>query len=194
MTKSAGQAVHEKPFTRSEADEIARAIATAAADQILARAAEADELGLPFAGSFDVEIEYEGKTYGVTLSSPSAENGNGWVVDIQLDDYLYSLTIKPPPGDSTVWHMRLTRQKLTTPPSLVFEIASFTYVNMQNWQAHIGLPQPIVFESFTIKELSLTISRGTLLLPLKPVEPAIPLVPVESVEAAGHERRRAARK
>jgi hypothetical protein len=135
MARNSEHAAHEKSVTRSEADEIARAIATAAADQILARAAEADATGLPFNGELELEVKYGG--------------------------YTYLLKIKLPTEQSSSWLIEVARKKSDDPNAKYQPIADFVYVARDRWLALVGLPQPLSFGGATIEKLKLTVSKGS---------------------------------
>lgn len=155
--------------TDAGAQRIAAAAAeqiAAAAEQIAAGAAAAADAP-PVTGAFTVEVEFNGTTYALVVTGPTADNDNSWVASFTYQTTSYEVTVRPPSDEIPGWFFSLQRVNGTDR----FTIAEFGFLDADNWELEVGLPAAVTFGSFSLKKLSLKLERGDK-SPLIPIEPA----------------------
>jgi hypothetical protein len=169
MPNSSDKPAHEtgaQAAPAAETDAGAQRIATAVADRVVARAAEAEAAALPVTGSFTLEVEYNEKIYSLLVNGPTPENGNSWVVEIEYNEVVYRLAVRPPSDEDTGWSFSLVRVS----DGEDYVIAEFEYVDSATWRLKFGLPGTVTLGSFKILQLSLELQRGELPGPPELVE------------------------
>ncbi|GAB3833841.1 hypothetical protein ACFPIJ_09725 [Dactylosporangium cerinum] len=112
----------------------------------------ADLAASSISGAFDLEIEVNGKTYIVTVSSP-ATPGDPYVLEFTYEEVKWALTVRWPAEEGEPYDIKLKR----TAEGETTTIAGVEYTDSETWAAELELPK-MEFGTITISRLAFRIA------------------------------------